>query len=456
MQKIISRQIAIILAVAMAVIFIPAPSFAADTASDIKCSIASGEVLDFDEDDFNDYCENENDETLDYIRFSIPSSSKGTLYYDYDGNDEAKVKDSDKYYYEKDPSIDDITFVPNDNYSGNCKIEFEGEDAEGDPIEGDIVIAVANEDLVADDIYMSGVTGSPVTIYDEYINKECKEVLNDTLDYVKFTLPSSSNGTLYYNYTSAGSSSKVSASTKYYYEDSPYLKKVSFVSASRNAGTYTIKYTGYGTDGSSFTGEINITLTAGTGTSSGSGSLYFSDVSGDYSWAVLYVDTLYSTGVIPNAMLTESTKYNPGANITRGDFMLLLCRALNLSSASATTNFSDVPSGSYYYDAIATAKSLGIAQGSNNKFYPNAAITREDAMVLALRAMNLSGYSVGSGDIGSLYKFTDNGSVSSYAKEAVAALINAGIVTGSSDGQIHPKSNITRAESAAVVYRIKY
>ncbi len=425
-------------------------------SGDINYKGDAGEEIDFDESDFNDYCKDENNEKLDYVTFSVPASSKGILYYDYDGSDEAKVKDTEKYYYGKDPSIDDITFIPKDSFSGNCKISFEGKDKDGDSIDGDVVIAVANEDHEADTIYLSGIAGSPVTIYDEYINKECKEVLNDTLDYVKFTLPSAASGTLYYNYTSSGSSSKVSASTKYYYEDSPYLKKVAFVSANKNAGTYTIEYTGYGSDGASFTGSISITLTAGTGTSSGSGSLYFSDVSGDYSWAVLYVDTLYSTSVIPNAMLPSSTKYNPGVSITRGDFMLLLCRALNISSASATGNFSDVPAGSYYYDAIAAAKSLGIAQGSNNKFYPTTTITREDAMALALRAMNLSGYAIGSGDSSSLSRFSDRDSVSSYAKDAVAALINAGIITGGSDGQIHPKSSITRAESAAIVYRIKY
>ncbi|HVI40384.1 MAG TPA: S-layer homology domain-containing protein, partial [Anaerovoracaceae bacterium] len=429
-------------------------------SGDINYSVDAEDTVDFDEGDFNDYCQDENDEDLDYVKFTLPSSSKGVLWYDYDGNDEEKVDDAVKYYYDKDLSIDDITFVPDDSYSGNCKIEFEGEDAAGDTIDGTVVIAVANEDLAADVIYLSGTAGTPVTMYDEYLNKECKEVLNNTLDYVKFTLPSASNGILYYNYSSGGSSAtKVSASTKYYYEnDSPYLSKVSFVSAGSSAGTYTVKYTGYDTDGSSFTGEVNITLAAGSGTAApGAGSLYFSDVNGNYSWAVLYVDTLYSTSVITGEPASDGTKrFNPGTAITRGDFMLYLCKALNLSSASATSNFSDVAVGSYYYDAVATAKALGIAQGSNNKFYPNSTITREDAMALALRAMNMSGNSVGTGIISDLSKYSDNGSVSSYAKEAVAALIKAGIVTGSSDGKLYPKSTITRAESAAVIYRIKY
>jgi 20S proteasome alpha/beta subunit len=135
--------------------------------------------------------------------------------------------------------------------------------------------------------------------------------------------------------------------------------------------------------------------------------------------------------------------------------MLYLSKALNLYSSSVSGNFSDVPAGSYYYDAIATAKALDIAQGSNNKFYPNSTITREDAMVLALRAMSKSGYAIAPGNVTDLSTFKDNGTVSDYAKEAVAALIRSGIINGS-DGNINPKSTITRAEAAAMIYRIKY
>jgi len=427
-------------------------------SGDINYSVDADDELEFDEDDFNEFCDDENDEELDFITFTLPSSSKGILYYDYDGDDEKKIKSTEKYYYDKNPSIDDITFVPDEDYSGYCKIEFEGDDEDGDSIEGTIVISVANEDLVADLIYLTGTAGTPILMQEVYFNKECQEVLDDTLDYVKFTLPAASNGTLYYNYTTASASSKVSASTKYYYDDkSPYINKVSFVSAGTGAGTYTLKYTGYDTDGSSFTGEVKITAAvkaAGSGT--GSSSLYFSDVKDNYSWAILYVDTLYSTSVITGTTASDGTmRFNPGTSITRGDFMLYLCKALNLSSATASGNFSDVPAGSYYYDAISVAKALGIAQGTNNKFYPNSTITREDAMALALRAMNVSGNSVGVGSISDLNKFTDNASVSSYAKEAIAAMIKAGIINGS-DGKINPKSTITRAESSAMIYRIKY
>lgn len=421
---------------------------------DINYSVEADDELQFDEDDFNDYCEDENDEELSYIVFTdLPASSRGVLYYDYDGRNEDEVEEDDEYYYDDDPSIDDLTFVPNKNFSGYVTIEFEGEDVEGDSIEGTVVIAVGKEDRVADDIYMNGVAGSPVAMQDVYFNRACEDALDNTLDYVKFTLPSS--GTLYYDYKTSGNSSLVAASTKYYYEDrSPYIEKVSFVSSGTAAGTYIIKYTGYDTDGSSFTGQVRITVSAKT--SPTGSSLYFSDVTGNYSWAISYIDTLHSTGIIKGSAAADGTQhYNPSSKITRADFLVLLSRALNLVSSSTTGNFSDVPAGSYYYDAIATAKALGIAQGSDNKFYPNATITREDAMVLALRAMNTTGNSPGVGNVTDLYAYTDYGFVSSYAREGVATLIKAGIVTGS-DNLLHPKDSLTRVETAAIIYRILY
>lgn len=426
-------------------------------SGDIEYSVDADDEVDFDEDDFNDYCQDENDEDLSFVSFTLPASTKGVLWYKYDSKNEKKVKASDEYYYDDDPSIDDITFVPGRNFSGSISIDFEGEDVEGDSIEGTVLITVDNEDNVADDIFLNGIAGSPVVMQNVYFSRACDKILDNELNYVKFTLPASSYGTLYYDYKSSSSSSLVSASTKYYYEDrSPYLEKVSFLSAGTGAGTYAIKYTGYDVDGVSFTGQIKVTITAKAAATPAGSSLYFSDVSGNYAWAASYVDTLHSTGIIKGSAAADGSQhYNPANKITRADFLLLLSRGLNLSTTSAAGNFSDVAAGSYYYDALATAKALGIAQGSDNKFYPNSTITREDAMVLALRAMTVTGNSPGVGNTTDLYTYSDNASVSAYAKEAVATLIRAGVITGS-DGLLNPKSSLTRAETAAIIYRIIY
>ncbi|MEQ8236371.1 MAG: S-layer homology domain-containing protein [Syntrophomonadaceae bacterium] len=81
-----------------------------------------------------------------------------------------------------------------------------------------------------------------------------------------------------------------------------------------------------------------------------------------------------------------------------------------------------MPRGSYYYQAIATAKALGIAQGSNGYFWPNSAITREESMALVARALKVKGIMVPAGDRNTLAGFYDRNEISDYAKNAVTSL----------------------------------
>lgn len=434
-----------------------------DTVDTILYSIDSDEAADFDEDDFNDICNDLYDEDLDYITFTLPSSSCGTLYYDYGDDDSYKVSSSKKYYYDDSPYLSKISFVPKGSNSGVFTINYTAYDTEDDSYSGVIEITVSGSTLTVDDISYSCIKNASLYLKDADFNDICQQLTGSQLSYVEFTLPSSSYGILYYGYNSDGSyTSKVDASTKYYYTDTPFLLNVAFVPAEDVTGTESISYTGYDTNGFRFSGEINITIgeeeSSSAADSAGASdgiSQYFSDIDESYSWAAAYVDKLYESGIVTGTIEQDNSRnFNPAYNITRGDFMLILYRAFNLQSATATDGFSDVPSDSYYYDAITTAKSLNIAQGSDNCFYPDATITREDAMVLVQRALAASGKSVTATDTGSLASFYDSGQISDYAQDAVAALVNSGIITGC-DNLIRPNDNLTRAEVASIVYKIK-
>jgi hypothetical protein len=437
------------------------------TADDIEYEVDQEDTLTFDGDDFNEVCIdlNDDDADLDYVIFELPDSDEGTLYFDYDGDDEEEVDDSDEYYYDDDPDISDVTFVPEEDFTGTVIIGYEGYDTDGYSFSGDIVIEVEDPDDdsdldTADTIYFTGYAGSEIPFISSYFNNKCEDLTDSALSYVKFTLPSSSYGTLYYDYVSEDSdTSVVSASTQYYYEDSsPYLSEVSFVPAGSAAGTVTITYTGYAEDGSSFKGYVDITYMAkavSTGTSKSS-SAYFNDVNGTYGWAADYVDSLYAAGILTGETAADNTRvFRPSDGITRGDFLLILSRTFNFQTGTSGDNFSDVEAGAYYADAVAAAKAVGIAQGSGNQFYPEASITREDAMVLVLRAMNAAGVSVNAGTSSELEAYADYGTISDYARDAVATLVKSGVITGNDENRILPGNNITRAEAAAVIYRIK-
>lgn len=424
----------------------------------------SDDIIDFDKKDFQDVSDENNNEDLDYITLTIPSATKGILYYNYtDGEYSSIISSGKKYYYDSSPFLSNITFVPNKDFKGTFKIDYKGYDVKGDFFSGIISITVGTSSQTANVITYSGKINSAVSFKDEDFNSVCKSLTSSQLSYVKFTLPASSYGTLYYGYTANGSySSKAKTSTEYYYGGSPYLLNVSFVPADNFTGAVTISYTGYDKDNLSYPGKVQINIsTSGSSTITPGGvtlikSKYFKDVDEAYSWSVPYIDNLYESGIVSGSASANGTKlYSPASNVTRGDFMLILYKTLSLKTSSTTSNFADVPSGSYYYSAIITSKALGIVQGTENKFYPNNAITREDAMVMALRAVNITGKTISSGDISSLSKYSDGSSISEYSKSAVSALIKVGIITGSDDNKIYPQGNLTRAQVAAIIYRIK-
>jgi hypothetical protein len=415
-------------------------------ADPILYTTGSFTALSFDADDFADACDDANNEGLDYVKFTLPSTSYGIMYYDYTSSTsyDSKVSASTKYY---ESDLDDVVFVPKSSYKGTFIINYTGYDDDGDTFTGIVKITVNEESAAADTINVTTKEDTVLYFDEDDFNDVCEDATNETLDYIKFTLPSSSYGKLYYNYSSQSNfDSLVSNSTKYYYDDSPSLGKVAFVPYKDYNGTVTVKYSGWNTDGINFTGTIKITVTAVADTANSS---YFNDVTSSYSWASTSIDYLFEQGVVTG---TGGSNYSPAQNMIRGDFMLMLYRALDLSSSSKS-NFSDVPAGSYYYTAIATAKALGIAKGYDDLFMPNAPITREDAMVLVARALKVDGRTLTTGSISDLSNYKDKGSVSDYAVSSVATLVKAGIITGS-NSYLYPKSNVTRAEMAVILYRV--
>jgi hypothetical protein len=413
-------------------------------ADDITYKTGSYTPVDFDADDFDDECRDVTGKRLDYVRFTLPSSTFGTLYYNYDSRNESKVSSTNKYY---DDELDDITFVPKPSYTGTVVISYTGYNIDGKSFTGAVRITVTKEVPVADDIEISTKEDTAVKFDDEDFNDVCEDATGEELDYVTFTLPSSKYGKLYYNYTSSTKyDSEVTSSKKYYYDDTPSISKITFVPYKDYYGTVTIKYTGYNIDGNSFTGSVKVEVISMPETE---GSLYFKDVTSAYSWAASYIDYLFEEGVVNG---TGNNNYSPANNVTRGDFMLMLYRALDLRGTDRG-NFIDVPKDSYYYKAIAIAKSLGIAKGYGDKFMPAAGITREDAMVLVDRALTIEGKKLSAGKSSDLYTFKDRNSVSDYAVTSVATLVKAGIIQGS-NSYLNPKSMISRAEMAVILYKV--
>jgi len=176
----------------------------------------------------------------------------------------------------------------------------------------------------------------------------------------------------------------------------------------------------------------------------------FTDMN-DYWWAMDSVNELAAKGIIKGRSETE---FDPDAKITRADNTVLLLRVLN-KTAEFTDNFDDVYPGKYYYNEIGMAKALGIASGvGGNCFDPDAKITREDMASLAYRVLSKEGKLTSIPNTTVLNNFTDKDDIYFYAREPLAACINAGLMGGYGDGTLNPKGYASRVEVAIFIHRI--
>jgi lactocepin len=103
---------------------------------------------------------------------------------------------------------------------------------------------------------------------------------------------------------------------------------------------------------------------------------------------------------------------------------------------------------------VGIAKALGITNGAgNNLFNPKAEISREDMMVMTYEALMIKNVIIIEASAEALDSFTDKEEIANYAIKSVATLVQENLIMGS-DNKINPKSNMTRAEAAVLIYRV--
>jgi hypothetical protein len=209
--------------------------------------------LSFDGGDFSDACDDATGEDPDYVIFtSLPSSSYGILYTD----DECDTKVTKSTAYDTD-DLSDMTFVPADDYNGTAQYTYTGYTDDGSEYTGTLKIKIV--DIVASTVLYTADENEAITFDGEDFSDALTDIVDKTLSYVKFTsLSSSSKGVLYYDYDEDDSTyTKVSTSKSY---DEDQLSVITFVPADDYSGTVSLKYTGYATDGTAYTGNVSITV----------------------------------------------------------------------------------------------------------------------------------------------------------------------------------------------------
>lgn len=176
---------------------------------------------------------------------------------------------------------------------------------------------------------------------------------------------------------------------------------------------------------------------------------FFDDLD-SVEWAKNAIESLAQEGVLSGK---GDNKFYPQDYVKREEFVKMLVGSFNVT-AEGTIPFSDVYYGTWYYDYVVSAYNSGKVKGiSAEQFGTGTNITRQDMAVLVYRYLADITTLPDSGTV----EFTDKVDISEYARDAIAALREAGIVSGMTDGSFKPKDNCTRAQVAYIIYKaLKY
>ncbi|MBW5449368.1 hypothetical protein GE107_25405 [Cohnella sp. CFH 77786] len=135
--------------------------------------------------------------------------------------------------------------------------------------------------------------------------------------------------------------------------------------------------------------------------------------------------------------------FRPDRTVTRAEFTAMLVKAFGLQE-QGNASFDDT-ADHWAHDAIAAAVAAGIVSGyDSRRFGPDDKITREQMAVMVMRAAKLK---PAAADV----SFTDGKRISTWAKEAIAAVQQAGIARGYPNGSFRPQGSATRAEAVAMI-----
>ena len=146
---------------------------------------------------------------------------------------------------------------------------------------------------------------------------------------------------------------------------------------------------------------------------------------------------------------TDATHFSPDGICTRAQAVTFLWRAAGSPKPETRTMpFTDIPAGSYYYDAVLWAVENGITKGtSDTTFSPNMTCTRAQIVAFLWRSEK-------SPAAGTANPFADVKSTAYYA-DAVLWAVKENITKGTTSTTFSPNADCTRAQIVTFLWRCK-
>ena len=171
----------------------------------------------------------------------------------------------------------------------------------------------------------------------------------------------------------------------------------------------------------------------------------------DYDRTAWYAEAV--SAAVDNGLLygKSSTTLDPNGDMTRAEMAAIINRSFGCYKAADISQYKDVAKSKWYYNDVALAVQMGTYNGrSSSSMAPDAPITREEAMTVVARALELDYEAYAKTD---LSKFADAKNVSAWALPYVRAMVGADYIHGRTKG-LEPLDNITRAEFAQIFHNI--
>lgn len=167
-------------------------------------------------------------------------------------------------------------------------------------------------------------------------------------------------------------------------------------------------------------------------------------------WAKDSIDFVAGRGIISG---TSATTFAPNTATTRADFLMALGRLSGADVSSyKLSSFTDVKSSNPAMPYIEWAVTNQIVQGiGNKKFAPDQKISRQGMAVMILNYAKATGYKLPVSV--AAVTFSDSTKIGAYAKDAVIAIQQAGIMQGKNNNVFDPAGSATRAEASTILRR---
>ena len=171
----------------------------------------------------------------------------------------------------------------------------------------------------------------------------------------------------------------------------------------------------------------------------------------DYDAKAWYAEAV--SAAVDNGLLygKSATVIDPNGDMTRAEMAAIINRSFGCYKTADISQYKDVSKSKWYYKDVALAVQMGTYNGrSNSSMAPDSPITRQEAMTVVARALELDYDAYAKTDLSG---FSDRSEISNWALPYVRAMVGADYIHGRGK-VLAPQDNITRAEFAQIFYNI--